>query len=123
MLMKGFTLIELMITVAILGVVSAIAFPSYQGYIADTYRAQASADLKACAMAIERHYSNDFSYVGADTNTVCTTNSPTEGTPQFTITYESLTSSAFLIRATPIGDTCGTDNCIELNQTGDQSLN
>jgi type IV pilus assembly protein PilE len=122
-LAKGFTLIELMVTVAIVGVISAIAYPAYQGYIADTYVAQATSDLKACGMALERYYSNGFTYVGADTNTVCNTSSPTEGTPQYTITYESLTSTAYMIRATPIGGSCGSGDCIELNQTGDQTLN
>ena len=54
-----------MIVVAIIGVVSSIAYPSYQGYLSDTYRAQAAADLKVCGMALERFYSNSFSYIGA----------------------------------------------------------
>ena len=119
---QGYTLIEIMIVVAIIGIVASIAYPSYQGYMADTYRAQAAADLKACGMSLERFYSNNnFSYVGADTNTICNTNSPTEGQVQYTISYEALTSTAFTIRATPVGESCSGDNCIQLDQTGDQT--
>jgi len=118
---QGYTLFEIMIVVAIIGVVASIAYPSYQGYLSDTYRAQAAADLKACGMALERFYSNDFSYIGADTNTICNTNSPTEGAAQYVITYENLTATVFSIRATPVGESCSGDNCIQLDQTGDQS--
>ena len=41
--MKGFSLVELMIALAIVGVVSSIAYPSYQGYIQDTYHGHLSA--------------------------------------------------------------------------------
>lgn len=118
---NGYTLIEIIIVVAIIGVVASIVYPSYQGYLSDTYRAQAAADVRACGMALERYYSNGFTYVGADTNTICTTNSPSEGVAQYVITYESLTATAFTIRATPVGDACSGNNCIELDQTGDQS--
>lgn len=119
---KGFSLVEIMITVAIIGVVAAIAFPAYQGYIQDTYTAQAVSDLKACAMNVERYYSNGFTYVGADTG-VCNANSPTEGAPQYAISFPTLTSSTYVLRATPVGGSCGSGDCIELNQLGDQSFN
>jgi type IV pilus assembly protein PilE len=119
----GFTLIEIMVVVAIIGIVAAIAYPSYQGYIQDTYRANAVADLERCAQSLERFYSNGFTYVGADTNTICDTNSPSEGPTRFVISYETLTATAFMIRATPVGETCGTDNCIEMTQTGVRTTN
>ena len=118
---KGYSLIEIMIVVAIIGAVASIAYPSYRGYLSDTYRAQAAADLKACGMALERFYSNESTYLGADTNTICDTNSPTEGAVQYVITYENLTATVFSIRATPIGESCSGDNCIQLDQTGDQT--
>jgi prepilin-type N-terminal cleavage/methylation domain-containing protein len=46
---RGFTLIELMIAVAILAIVAAIALPLYNQYSMRTYRAEAQADLMACA--------------------------------------------------------------------------
>ncbi|MDG2071502.1 MAG: hypothetical protein P8J55_07225 [Pseudomonadales bacterium] len=52
--------------------------------ISDTYRTQAASDLKAWGMALERFYFNDFTYIGADTNTICNTNSPTDGEAQYT---------------------------------------
>ena len=125
---QGFTLVELMITVAIVAVVMGIAIPSYQGYIRDTQAAQAASDLKACAMTLERFYSRGFTYAGADTAgaggaPLCNTQSPTEGETAYNISMQTLNATSVLIRATPVGETCGTGNCIELDQTGDQTLN
>jgi type IV pilus assembly protein PilE len=118
---KGFSLVELMVTVAIVGVIAAIAVPSYQGYIRDTNIAQASSDLKGCAMAVERYYSNGFTYVGADTASVCNTNSPTEGETRFTISF-SLSATAFTLTATPTAACGGDCPTITLDQTGNQTV-
>ncbi len=112
-----------MVVVAIVGIVSAIAYPQYQGYLSDTWRAQAVADLKACSMALERYYSNGFTYTGADTNTICNTNSPTRGEVRYTISYELLTATTFTVRASPLGEACGAGNCFEIDQSGNQTLN
>lgn len=116
MIAKGFSLVELMIVVAILGVIAAIAVPSYQGYVEDTYRSQAVADMKVCALALERHYSNDFTYVGGDAD--CNANSPTEGQTQYTLSFPVLSTVDFEILATPVGEACSGDNCMRLARDG-----
>jgi type IV pilus assembly protein PilE len=58
----GFTLIELMIVVAIIGILSAIAYPSYQNYIRKSRRADAHALLQAAQLAQEKYRINHTSY-------------------------------------------------------------
>jgi type IV pilus assembly protein PilE len=62
---RGFTLIELMIGVAIIGIISAIAFPSYQSMINSSSRSTVQADLMSFAAAMERHSASSFTYKGA----------------------------------------------------------
>ena len=50
---KGFTLIELMIVVAIVAIIAAVAYPSYKNAVVDGYRGTAQADLLALASAME----------------------------------------------------------------------
>jgi len=62
---KAFTLIEVMIVVAIVGIIASIAYPSYQGMLATSARSAAQADLMAFASAMERHSASNFGYAGA----------------------------------------------------------
>ena len=56
---RGFTLIEIMIVVTIIGVLAAIAYPSYQGYVERTNRADMMAEMQQIASRIE---SNKINY-------------------------------------------------------------
>ena len=108
---KGFSLVELMIVLAIIGVISSIAYPSYQGYIEDTFHGQAQADVKACGMVLERFYGDGFTYVGGGAR--CTLWSPAsgiEGAKQYDLEVEiPAGGQSYTIEATPDdppGGTC-----------------
>ncbi len=59
---KGFTLIELMITVAIVAILASIAYPSYKEYVAKSRRAEARSVLMAAQQWMERFYSENYRY-------------------------------------------------------------
>ena len=63
--MKGFTLIEVMVVVAIIGILTAVAYPSYLNQILKTKRATANTSILECASILERRFTLGNSY-GAD---------------------------------------------------------
>lgn len=60
--LRGFTLIEVLIVVAILGILSAIALPSYERYVQKSRARGASADLVALALVLENRFQKALSY-------------------------------------------------------------
>lgn len=61
----GFTLIELMIVVAIIGILASIALPAYKDYIKKGKAAEATANLADCRVRAEQHFQDTRSYAGA----------------------------------------------------------
>jgi type IV pilus assembly protein PilE len=61
----GFTLIELMIVVAVIAILAAIAFPSYQNYVRNAQRSDGMTALMGIALAQERHRANNVAYAGS----------------------------------------------------------
>ncbi len=118
--MRGFSLIELMIAVAIVGIIAAVAIPSYQAQSREARRADAAGVLMQARQAMERHYSKNYSYAaGAAAGTTFSAKSPIDGSA----TYYNLTlvsnATTFTITATPAGSQA-TDSCgaIAINQAG-----
>jgi type IV pilus assembly protein PilE len=64
MKINGFTLVELMVTVAVLAIIASIAYPSYREQMRKTYRSEAKAALMDAATRAERHYTQFGNYGG-----------------------------------------------------------
>ncbi len=119
---KGFTLIELMITVAIIGILAGIAYPSYQDSVRKSRRADAKAALMGLSNAMERHFTETNSYIGAAVG--CSPNPgiycvPPQTANFYNITINAATAATFTIQAAPTGThtdpRCGT---LSLTHTG-----
>lgn len=108
---KGFTLIEVMIVVAIIGILAAIAYPSYQDYIMKNRRAMAQACLLEMAQHMERVYTTSLRYNAADaaaTQTTlrgmgCTSEGSLNNFYTFNLPAASFGTNTFVIEAVPQG--------------------
>jgi type IV pilus assembly protein PilE len=58
----GFTLMELLIALAIVGLLSAIAYPNYRQYLLRAHRAEGLTAMQQAALRQERYYSNNSTY-------------------------------------------------------------
>lgn len=128
MMMKkesGFTLIELMIAVAIISLLAGIAYPSYQSYLEKTRRADAKGALVSFANAMERHYTENYTYEGAatggnDTGTpdIFPAEAPLDGSSKsYDLTIQSADATTFVLRADPKNSQSG-DGFLEITSTG-----
>jgi type IV pilus assembly protein PilE len=127
----GFTLIELMITVTIIGILASIAYPSYMKYVRNANRADAQALMLENAQYMERRFTTCGSYaavVGAtapcdEAADLPKDQSPENGTARYSITLDPAPdATTFTIQAQPAGsyaDTlCGT---MTITQTGEKT--
>ena len=104
---NGFTLIEMLITLAILGIVSAIAIPAYNGYITTAKMSEAHNNLAALRLAEEENYLETNSYFDGNNTTNIANNSNglwsvTKGSDGLVnFDYVVTLSSAWTATATP----------------------
>ena len=127
---SGFTLIELIITVAIVSILAAVAYPSYREYIDRSRRSEAQSLLMEAAQWMERFYAENYRY---DQNTAGVavadlfgarfSQSPRSGAASYTISVPTATQTAFVVRATRTGSMSG-NKCgnFEITGTGVRQL-
>ena len=114
----GITLIELMIVVVIVGVLAAIAVPSYRAYVIRANRADAKTQLLQTAQQLERCYTNStpYAYNGANCNAAVTFPVATEG-GNYIITAPARTATTFSLLATRAGTQVQDARCGDLTLT------
>jgi len=131
---SGFTLLELMVVVAIVGVLATIAFPSYQRSVAKTWRSHAVACLEELSVGMERRYTVAMSFAGtAPPPNGCTI----DGDPSWVVPDEGLanrygfafaadpTATTYTLLAVPTDLQAGADiDCgtLSLSQSGERDV-
>lgn len=101
---QGFTLIELMITVAIVAILASIAVPSYTAYIKRARITEAVSGLAGMGANMERYFQDNRTYTGAcAANTVA----PLPTAKSFTFSCPTLNTATFTVLASGTGSMAG----------------
>jgi len=125
-LIRGFTLIELMVVVAIVGLLAALAYPAYESQLRKARRADARTALLDLAVRQERFFSINNTYTTSAANLGYGGSFPQDvlsgSTAHYRLDVTAASTTAFSLSATPTArqsaDSCGS---YALNQLGQQS--
>ena len=117
---SGFSLLEVMIVVAIIGIIASIVYPSYQESVAEARRADAQANLLSLSQHLERVFTESADYRGA---ALPYNTSPRDGGDvYYNISVPASTAVSYTLQATPVnamaGDRCGNLTISNIGQRG-----
>lgn len=128
--MRGFSLIELLVALAILAIATAVALPIYNAYGVRAERTGIQADLLRCAQGMERHANVAMDYEGAvdtdgdgvgDASTGLVSRNICEvDSSAYTVTVHAADAARFVLRARAVqaDSPVGRDGMLELESTG-----
>ena len=124
---RGFTLIEVMITIAVVAILASVALPSYRGYVVRTQRAAATACLAEMAQFMERVYVSNLRY---DQNNGAATALPAADCSNringnYALSIGAVGERTFSLNATPQGAQASSDSAcgtVSVNQAGTRSV-
>lgn len=118
---RGFTLIELMITVVIVAILAAIAFPSYQRYVLRSHRVEAQALLSEAAARQERYYSQNNAYASSAAALNMTSN--VNALQYYSLAISNITATTYTLTAIAKGAQARDGQCLtlSLDQAGTRS--
>lgn len=114
--LHGFTLIEVMIVVAIIGILASVALPAYNDYVRRTKIQEATTTLAANRVRLEQFFQDNRTYVGGTLNTA--------GTKYFTYAFTvAPTASLYTITATGIAGQGMTGYSYTIDQNNTKTSN
>jgi type IV pilus assembly protein PilE len=117
---RGFTLIELLIVIAVIGILAAIAYPTYTDFVERGKRNDAKAVLLEASQFMERKFTENRSYASVSLPSSFS-KSPREGDASYTIAVNS-DESSFTLTATPSGAAPKRCGWLSINQLGVKSV-
>ena len=115
----GFTLTEVMITVAIIGIIAAIAVPQYAKYTKRAKTTEATTTLSDLRIKMEQHFQDYRTYEDADVDAPC---APAQPLKYFDVSCESQSATAFKLTATGKDDMDGYEFTVDQANNKTSSL-